>query len=228
VVLTGKSEWTAYQASVACRRNAETLVDDAEALFERGSNGRAISLLVLSEEELGKSYLWALAAMGIPIPRRVLRSHMNKQLVAVSTMLSQELFLEGFAELIDASDEGKDVTHIVAYLENVKAKMRVAATTSAAPRLAAEARRVAELSQRKEMGFYVDVRPEGKLLLPQDTSKDEAKQYLRLMRQRLGGSGRLPNVTSEQLEHIVQLMAPILAIFKEDIVERLSALDESH
>jgi AbiV family abortive infection protein len=226
--LTGKNEWTAYQASVACRRNAETLVDDAEALFEHGSYGRAISLLVLSEEELGKSFLWALAAMGIPVPRRVLRNHMNKQLVAVSTMLSQELFLEGFAELVDGSAEGKDLTHVVAYLEAVKAKIRVAASTSAAPRIAAEARRVAELSQKKEMGFYVDVRPEGKLLVPQHTSKDEAQQYLRLMRQRLGESGRLPNVTSEQLEPIVQLMAPILAVFKDDIVKRLSAMDDSH
>jgi hypothetical protein len=118
------------------------------------------------------------------------------------------------------------VTQIVAYLENVKAKVPVAARTSAAPRIAAEGRRIAALSQRKEMGFYVDVRPDGKVLAPQDTSADEATQYLRLMRQRLGESGRLPKVTMEQLEQVVQLMAPILAMFKEDIIARLSAIND--
>ncbi len=227
----GKDQWTAYLASAACRHNAEALVDDARTLVRHGSYGHAAALLVLAEEELGKGFMWTLAAIGIPIPRSLLRGHMEKQLMEVATLLSQELFLQDFPSVLDRVARGKApgaaAEEVARYLDALKGKIREAATTSAKPRIEAEARRVGGLNRRKALGFYVDVRGDGRVLVPQDTSKDEAQEYLSLVRRRLGLVRPLPEFTEKRLEEAVNIVAPVVDSFKDDIRERLLEMDRS-
>jgi hypothetical protein len=156
---------------------------------------------------------------------------MEKQLMEVATLLSQELFLQDLPSVLDrvtrGSARGAGAEEVARYLDTLKPMIREAATTSAKPRIEAEARRVGELNKRKALGFYVDVRGDGRVLMPQDTSKDEAQAYLRLVRRRLGLVRPLPEFTEKRLEEAVNLVAPVVDSFIGDIRERLLEMDRS-
>src|SRR2546426_4824608 len=73
-----------HQAARASVENAEAYIQDARTLIGRESNGHAFALLVLAEEEIGKSLLLLLRVGGLEVPERILLTHESKQLLEVA------------------------------------------------------------------------------------------------------------------------------------------------
>lgn len=151
----GRAFWKALMG------NAADLIDDAHALLAKGSVGRARSLTVLAQEELGKA-LWIYDTFsqawsdGDPAPRTVDalqqhgRSHIQKYMEAF--IFSGDLA----AFWGDYSGYGDWPLDPDAIRERLAAQQAKAEETARAANLA------------KQRGFYVDRDPAGRITSPGD------------------------------------------------------------
>lgn len=139
--------------------NASALISDAHVLLGAGSYGRARSLTVLAQEELGKA-LWIYAAFekawseGDESPRAVDalkqhgRSHAKKYLEAVVFEDELSSFWGDYSAVRDEKRDGETWEQL---WERQRAEAEAAAT---------------EANLSKQRGFYVDRDSSGALLSP--------------------------------------------------------------
>jgi len=197
-----------YKASNTCLANAQALLRDARALIRRGSFGRAIALAVLAEEEIGKSQLWGMRAIGIEIPDKILRRHEAKQLTKVLTFDFIELFLgemlNGLLRAKREEDPKRREELVRRAIQRQGRKWKTLKPDEFLPNLQQEMSRLGAMSSTKEAGFYVDVDAEGHIRTPANFTKREAEQYLRGVEKRLTRFnqvwGDTPELTEENLE----------------------------
>ncbi|MFQ6060832.1 MAG: AbiV family abortive infection protein [Thermoplasmata archaeon] len=98
------------RASEECLDNARQFVEDAERLIESSSFGHAFSLLVLADEEMGKSLMFLFSLFGLSLKRSFLRSHARKQFVQLGVSLAWTFMdLLRIESIMRAAREVKDV-----------------------------------------------------------------------------------------------------------------------
>ncbi len=220
----------AYDAYAACHRNAQAFVDDARRLISTGSYGHAIALLVLAEEELGKSFLWTFEAMGIHLPGKVFRSHTKKQSIEVFAFLSLELFLdehrEEFMHLLDEEDATERDANLLALVEKLMKRIEGSAGTPAIGRMLEEFRRLQTIEAKKQAGLYVNVSNTGELSTPQEMTKDEAEAYRQLVEKRLLRPWGPSTLTEKQVEEVARVWAPVIETMVNEIPGRVSSIDD--
>ncbi len=224
-----------YKASLACFQNAETFIADAKALVRRGSNGHAVALLVLAEEELGKSFLWGMKLFGMEIPELVLRSHPVKQLLKFTVFDFMDVLpifelLEGVRTVYREPDPATREQKARLFVKRMGRKLKPMDKEAFKRSLDQEVERLEKMGEMKETGMYVDMLPDGKVTSPFDITKETATKYLRLVELRhrrflrTFGSGLKVEATEEQLAEIARLWEANRKVSDEKIAEFLSLL----
>jgi AbiV family abortive infection protein len=179
------------------RQNAEALLADAELLFEHGRYARAAAMAVLALEELGKTSLLGMQAVG-----KAVRHHSAKQrMVATSEIIraglnrfNRELEALGFgirhiSELTPAQKKFVDdggPRNIAEHPELKARSMESSEEMAARPHI----RRAfnGEFSRTKEAGFYVDVSTDGMILSePSQVTKEDAAECISFAREVFSG-----------------------------------------
>lgn len=223
--------WVAHQASVECFRNAEAFIDDARTLVGRGSHGHGIALLVLAEEELGKSFLWGLSAMGIPVPRRLLRSHRAKQAVK---LLIFDLIGAYVVQVISyykeakAAHEGWDQQLLV---QDALERLQKKTTKHGLPLegvTTEDMDRLGVLDRLKQRGWYVEVSPDGKVSSPRSFGRQEAEDCLNRLEVRYRGFREILNIEEDATERdLASTREDLPEDVREAMLRFVASLDEA-
>jgi len=226
-----------YKASLSCFQNAETFIADAKALIRRGSNGHAVALLVLAEEELGKSILWGMKVLGIDVPELVLRSHSAKQLLKVTLFDLMDVLpifdmLEAVRKIFREPDLARRAQKAQQFQKRLKHRLDTMDKDAFKQSLDEELERLDKMEERKEAGMYVDVLPGGKVISPTDVTKEEATKHLRLVERRhrrflrILGPVLTGEATEEQLAEISRQWEGNRKVSDEKVAEFLSMLEK--
>ncbi len=223
-----------YRASIACSANSEALLSDAHALMRRGSYGRVIALAVLAEEEIGKSQLWAMKALGIEIPGKVLRSHEAKQMTKVLMIDLIDLLLgdllDGLVRAKREEDPQKREALVRRAVGRQARRWEKANRDEFLSKLKDEMSRLSAMSSMKEAGFYVDMGPDGTIRSPADFTKREAEEYLRKVERRLKRLNRVwgdaPETTEKGLEAYRRWWDKVPDSLKTELSQFLQILSE--
>ncbi len=202
------SSATAYAASLACVSNAGSFIQDARVLIRNHSYGHAIALLVLAEEEIGKSVLWEMRAFGMPIDAKILKSQSAKQLLKVSTFDLWDLFIpdlmEGLKDVLQEPDEARQSEMMAGFVARFVPLLLGRLDQIPREKALTIAKRLLALDSKKQAGFYVDLRPDGTVGSPSDFTEEEAQRYLEFVEEKhrrfLEVSGTMPPPTEEGLQ----------------------------
>jgi AbiV family abortive infection protein len=159
--------------AVAAARNAQGLLDDAEAMAERGSTARAYSLAALAVEESGKA-AW-LAALA------VLPSRMRTPAAAGQLLQWHQLKQVG----------GLLIAAVTPEAPGVAAKLAAMPATRATQILRSLGVPADEADRLKRRGLYVDMDPGDRIREPSEITEAEVSCQLVRARQAAASAGML-------------------------------------
>ncbi len=177
--MTDSDPILALRVAQECVANASDLVKEAATLGRRGSQGRALALAVLAEEECSKAFLWMLKAMGEDIPESVLRSHRVKQRIGSGYSIAAVLFLGMVDEAVATARKQQNVEESLRKVDEVVSAMIQQAQANPEV-LVARLQPIAqdllpERQESKERGLYVGVGADGTVASPRSTTREEAR-----------------------------------------------------
>jgi AbiV family abortive infection protein len=156
-------------------------------LLERGSYGHAISLLVLWEEEIGKAVLWICYILGF-VSRPDYLTHRAKQFTGVTmSFVMEQVFPPIFEELRKIPHGLRDEEKLQKakeIAENFKVEWSKTSHETLVAALPKEVQRFVVLEEKKQSGFYVDVREGNVLSSPSSVTKRDAIAHLELVKRR--------------------------------------------
>ncbi len=229
-----------HRATLASLANADRYLQDAEALVERGSNGHALALAVLAEEEIGKALLFVLRLGGIEVPRHILIDHSSKQLLEVAVLDLFDFLWKGFRTHFGAASEaGDDATRVKAAKQLHTKLRRKVERKLARPghrfmvTKHQQLQRLRGLQRIKETGMYVDLRDDGTVGSPSDVDRRTAREYIQVVvghRSNLTllfGQVLLPDPSENFLAEVRNQVRPVLAAFTPEIGRMLSWLGDA-
>ncbi len=178
------------KASEECLKNARQFVKDAERLIESSSFGHAFSLLVLADEEMGKSLMFLFSLFGLSLKRSFLRSHARKQFVQLGMSLAWTILdLLRIENIMKAAREVKDVEKrkllIVEEMKKIAEMDEDEMRNRLQLRIGETVDLFKDLDTRKQRGFYVELNDDGEITTPTDISEEEVLQYLGSVKSRL-------------------------------------------
>ena len=178
------------KASEECLKNARQFVKDAERLIESSSFGHAFSLLVLADEEMGKSLMFLFSLFGLSLKRSFLRSHARKQFVQLGMSLAWTILdLLRIENIMKAAREVKDVEKrkllIVEEMKKIAEMDEDEMRNRLQPAIEETMTLFKDLDIRKQRGLYVELHNDGAVTTPNDVSEEEVSQYLDSVKSRL-------------------------------------------
>ena len=191
------------RAASGSLRNATALYEDAYLLFGAQRYSRSLSLCVIGIEEIGKTFLYALAALdGVPnLPQKLGRPnrgnpaylHASKQLLHQYAGIADCQVGEYVQILAQETDE-------MASLSDVEWLTRLFVILIKDPSIAKVSepskgdKELLTLDEKKERGLYVNLSPESVLSTPEQIDAKKAERELADLKSSLNDLSRLSRV----------------------------------
>ncbi|MDD5529649.1 MAG: AbiV family abortive infection protein [bacterium] len=189
---------TLVEATKLCLQNAKQFIDDARILISKKSYGHGFSLAVLASEEVSKAliYFYEIMGMEMYIKKNDIYNHNFKQFISeITTLLVTAIspFADMISKLKNSEKSNKEKNKVIR--EN-KRKMELMGRlgTKGYGKVEKGMNHFKGIEKRKQLGFYVEINKEGKIISPKDILYTEAKFCIDLVYKQYQGISSFLNI----------------------------------